>query len=265
VSGEIEVPLGGAVTEAVRVGMTVRRPAASQDAAVAALLVHLERAGFTGAPRYLGRDEGGRSVLTWIDGWSPAPTQEQLISVDAVRSVGALLRQYHDAVAGYRPGAAGAVFLDGPRVLSAGQVVCHGDIAPRNTVFVAGTPVAFIDWDGAWISDPLWDVGHAIWQFAPLDPDRRLRATGWHDIPDRLSRATALADGYGLSQAARAELPARIAPMIRQCAAGVEARVRAGEPAFIRLADAGVIHDMEEAARYAAVQEPALLERLLAG
>ena len=36
--------------------------------AVRDLLLHLESVGFDGAPRYLGTDDLGREVLTWIDG-----------------------------------------------------------------------------------------------------------------------------------------------------------------------------------------------------
>jgi hypothetical protein len=43
-----------------------------------------------------------------------------------------------------------------------------------------------------------------MWQFAPLRPDSGLRATGWPQIPDRLARAAALADGYRLGRDARA-------------------------------------------------------------
>jgi Phosphotransferase enzyme family len=263
VAGEEEVPLGGAITDAVRVGQTVRRPAGPQDAGVAGLLDHLVAVGFAGAPRYLGRDESGRSVLSWIDGWCPGPAEAYLVDLEAVREVGELLRAYHDAVVDYRPVSPG--FLEGPRELSPGQVVCHGDIAPRNTVFVAGKPVAFIDWDGAWISDPLWDVGYAIWQFAPLDSDEWVRAAGWSDMPDRLGRAVALVDGYRLDRAGREALPARIPPMIQQCTDGVVALVEAGNPPFVRLAEQGVIGGMREAAQLAADQESALLDRLLAG
>ena len=37
----------------------------------AALLDHLERVGFSGAPRYLGSDERGREVLSYIPGEAP--------------------------------------------------------------------------------------------------------------------------------------------------------------------------------------------------
>jgi hypothetical protein len=255
-----EEPLRGLVTAAVRVGDTVRRPAVP---VADALLSYLQAAGFTGAPRFLGHDEQGRSVLSWVEGWCPALADDHLIGLDALHAVGALLRRYHDAVAGYQPAGAAARFDEGPRTRAAGQVVCHGDIAPRNTVFRDGLPVAFIDWDGIWISDPLWDVGYAIWQFAPLRDDAGLRATGWPAIPDRLARAAALAAGYRLDRSACHTLPASIAPMIRQCAASIVAKARAGQPAFTRLARTSVLADMEREARYAASQESALRRRLL--
>jgi hypothetical protein len=259
-----EVPLGGLITAAVRAGNTVRRPAGPGASAVTALLTYLESAGFTGAPRYLGRDDHGRSVLTWIEGWCPSRDEEHLIDDGALRAVGALLRCYHDVVAGYDPSGAAAGFEEGPRARAPGQLVCHGDVAPRNTIFHDGVPVAFIDWDGAWISDPLWEVGHAMWQFAPLRPDSGLRSAGWHEIPDRLARAAALADGYRLGRDARRAVPALIAPMISGCAASVVAKARAGQAAFARLVEDGVPDDLDQEAAYAIAQEAPLRHLLLA-
>ena len=259
-----EMPLGGLVTDAVRAGNTVRRPAAPGAAAVIALLTHLESAGFAGAPRYLGRDDRGRVVLSWIDGWCPRRDQEHLIDATALRAVGALLRRYHDAVAGYDPSGAAAGFEEGPPAVAPGQLICHGDVAPRNTIFRGGLPVAFVDWDGAWISDPLWEVGHAMWQFAPLRPDSGLRATGRPQIPDRLARAAALADGYRLGRDARRSVPGLIAPLISGCAASVVAKAQAGQPAFARLIEDGVLDNLDQEARYAAAQEAPLRRRLLA-
>lgn len=259
-----EKPLGGLITAAVRAGNTVRRPAVPGMAAVAALLTHLESAGFAGAPRYLGRDDRGRSVLTWIEGWCPRRDEEHLIDATALSAVGALLRRYHDAVAGYDPSGAAAGFEEGPHVRAPGQLVCHGDVAPRNTIFRDGLPVAFVDWDGAWISDPLWEVAHALWQFAPLRPDTGLRSAGWPHIPDRLARAAALADGYRLGRDARRTVPALIAPMISGCAASVVAKAGSGQPAFAHLIEDGVLGALEQEARYAAAQEAPLRRRLLA-
>src|SRR5581483_10940129 len=64
-----ELLAGGAATEGVvRVGDTVRRPAGSGSRLMRDVLLHLERVGFDAAPRWLGLDEEGRDVLSWIDG-----------------------------------------------------------------------------------------------------------------------------------------------------------------------------------------------------
>ncbi|MCP9487559.1 MAG: hypothetical protein MSC30_17065 [Gaiellaceae bacterium MAG52_C11] len=60
---------GGAMTEGVvRAGWTVRRPPRYATQLTRDVLLHLERTGFDTAPRWLGFDEQGRNVLSWIDG-----------------------------------------------------------------------------------------------------------------------------------------------------------------------------------------------------
>ena len=59
---------GNVAAGVVRVGDTVRKPAGFWTPAVEALLSHLGRAGFTGAPRPLGRDGEGRQVLEYVPG-----------------------------------------------------------------------------------------------------------------------------------------------------------------------------------------------------
>ncbi len=67
---ELEVPLfGGDLTEGlVRVGETVRRPRIAESDLVEALLLYLQRCGFDGAPRFLGIDDAGRQVLSFVHG-----------------------------------------------------------------------------------------------------------------------------------------------------------------------------------------------------
>src|SRR5258706_7500705 len=71
--GEIETEqetllYGGNVTGAARVGQTVRRVTGCWSTTVHDLLRHLEASGFTGAPRFVGIDEQGREILTFIKG-----------------------------------------------------------------------------------------------------------------------------------------------------------------------------------------------------
>jgi len=65
-----EIPLLGARITAgiVRVDDTVRRPISGDRTAVHALLRHLEAVGFDGTPRFLGIDETGREILSFLPG-----------------------------------------------------------------------------------------------------------------------------------------------------------------------------------------------------
>jgi aminoglycoside phosphotransferase (APT) family kinase protein len=187
-----ESPLaGGAMTAGVvRIGETVRRRRSSQ--LMRDVLLHLERVGFDAAPRWLGVDEDGRDILTWIDGetytergqmhpYIGDPPQRVTFSDDQVEAAFRLLRRYHDT-------------FDK-------DVVCHGDFGPWNLVWRDGLPVGVIDFDDVHRGDPSEDVAYALrmfvsYGFARAEPDqlaRRTRAAlaaygGSFDIPSILER-----------------------------------------------------------------------------
>src|SRR3954462_546940 len=96
-----EVLLDGGLTNAglvSRVGDTVRRPRRPTSAATWALLEHLERVGFDGAPRFLGVDDRGREMLSFMPGAAAIePHEDWVFSDEALVTVAELLRRYHDA------------------------------------------------------------------------------------------------------------------------------------------------------------------------
>lgn len=147
-----EVPLtGGRITEGVVLaGDTVRRPSGPHTAFVHRLLEHLERAGFEGAPRALGRDERGREVLTYVEGWVPPDLDTW---TDAQLSCAArLLREFHDATAG-------------SSLAGTHEVVCHNDVSPCNFVFRGELPVALIDFDAAAPGRRSSDIAYGGWMW----------------------------------------------------------------------------------------------------
>ena len=163
-----EVPLGGGNMSGgvVRVGGTVRRPAGPWTPAVHALLAHLRDAGFDGAPRPLGTDERGREVLTFIPGTVAWPGGFGLLDGDApLRRAARLIRDFHDAVAGFTPppGARWQALLPA----GGGEIIAHNDLAPWNLVIGDGG-WAFIDWDSAAPGTRLQDLAYAMHGFAPL-------------------------------------------------------------------------------------------------
>lgn len=235
-----ERPLGGRVAAAVQLGDTVRRATGPWTPAVHALLRHLEAVGFPGAPRVLGFDAQGREVLTFVPG--EVPEAARAVTDAALGELGGLLRRYHDAVAGFAlPGELAWHWGEEPVPPGARRVVCHNDLAPHNTVFRGGRPVAFIDWDFAAPGPAVWDVANAAWQFVPLADDADCaRIGGWAEPPDRFLRLRILADAYRLPASERAVIAEVVARRMEATASGIEALAAAGGPAFRRLLADGV-------------------------
>src|SRR3954467_13957633 len=89
----------------VRIGDTVRRPQRPTSPATHALLRHLADVGFPGAPRFLGVDDKGREVLSYVHGTAVTPPYPAWALTDeALVSVAHLLRDYHRAVSTFDPG-----------------------------------------------------------------------------------------------------------------------------------------------------------------
>jgi hypothetical protein len=202
-----EIPLAGGNISAgvVRVGDTVRRPAGPWTPAVHALLAHLHEAGFHAAPRPLGLDERGREVLEFVPGTTVWPDRFDEVEPRArLARVGRMIREFHDAVAGFTPppDAVWQVAIP-PEDDGGGEIIAHHDLAPWNLV-TDGDGWTFIDWDGAGPGSRLWDLAYAMKAFVPLSAD-----PGWQR-PDAAARARVLADAYGLVDEQRR----RLAPML---------------------------------------------------
>ncbi|HKH80856.1 MAG TPA: phosphotransferase [Methylovirgula sp.] len=156
--------IGGRTTlGVVRLGETVRRPPTPNLGFVRALLRHLEAVGFDGAPRYLGTDESGREIYSYIPGVVPAELGEH--DDKTLENAARLIRAYHDATA--------PLFATPSAQKVCIEVACHNDLSPCNTVFRDGHPVAFIDFDAAAPGSRSYDLGYAAWLWLDLgNPDR---------------------------------------------------------------------------------------------
>ena len=237
---------GGFVNAVVRVGDTVRRPAPARAAFVRELLRLFEAGGWAGAPRHLGVDERGREVLGYLEGhvaWEPR--QPAAVSSDeSLLAVARLVREFHDLTAG-------------TALAGAGEVVCHNDLSPKNTVYrpVDGAlrPVAFIDWDLAAPGARVHDVAHVCWQYLGLGPSVT-------DVAEAGRRLRLVADGYGLTD--RGDLVATVLWWQDRCWRGIEAQAEAGDPAMVRLRDSGVVEEVRAAYHWVSAHRDAL-ERTL--
>lgn len=213
----------------VRVGDTVRRPQSAGSPAVHALLRHLQGVGFDGAPRYLGQDDDGREVLSYIDGDVPTqPHPPWALTDSALVSVARLLRRYHLAVRSFDP--APHVWPTTVPSPYRGGLVSHNDPNLDNVVFRDGEAVALIDFDLASPGSALWDVALAARLWVPLRdpldvPDARAQRTG--------ERLRLLADAYELPDPERRRLAAAARETHGWCYDIIRAGAAQGQPGYV--------------------------------
>jgi hypothetical protein len=219
--GPEEPLLGGDVTDGlVRIGDTVRRPLQPSSALVEAVLEFLERTGFEGAPRFLGRDAQGRQALSFVSGEvAGRPWPGWMADNDRIASVGRLVRRFDDAMqpfgvpADVRTNMLADPPGTPPSIARPPLFVGHMDITPENVVFVDGQASALIDFDMARPTDRVSEVCNLLLWWAPLMAIED-RETVVRDV-DAIERAALLVDAYDLGPADRE----RIVPMARNMAA----------------------------------------------
>ena len=159
----------------------MRRPPKSNAAFVHDLLLWLEGQEFRFAPRFLGVDEQGRDILSYLEGrtWSGSGSglPDDLL-IQAARAI----RHLHDITAG--------------SLLAQGQeIVAHNDLGPHNTIFHKDQLIGLIDWDDAAPGTRLRDLANAVYNYVDVghwanqtadEQARRIRlmcaAYGWNDL-----------------------------------------------------------------------------------
>jgi hypothetical protein len=186
---------------------------------VEAILEFLERTGFDGAPRFLGRDAQGRQALSFVSGEvAGRPWPGWMADNDRIVSVARLVRRFDDAMQsfGVPADAQTNVLADPPgtppSTAGPSTFVGHMDITPENVVFVDGQASALIDFDLARPTDRVNEVCNLLLWWAPLMPIED-REAAVRDV-DAVERAAMLVDAYDLGQQDREW----IVPMARNVA-----------------------------------------------
>jgi hypothetical protein len=147
----------------IRIGDTVRRPVHPWSAAIHELLLYLESAGFPYSPRFLGIDDEGREVLSYLPGESGADAWSKVVADE-------------------------------------GLVAMARDFGPWNLVWQGTRPVGVLDWDYAWPARPIHDVAYAVEYTAPFRDDQVcVECLRYPVPPDRRRRLERFAEAYGLS------------------------------------------------------------------
>jgi aminoglycoside phosphotransferase (APT) family kinase protein len=178
--------------------------------------------------------------LSYVEGDVPrgGKSPEYLWRDETLEAVARLVRQFHDATIGWQL-PPDACWQDLAAFPEGGEVICHNDLAPWNTVFAThGWPTAFVDWDLAAPGSRLWDVAFAIWHFVPLYGE--IEAGDPFDpgiFYPRGGRVRRFCDAYGLDS--RDGVVEMIKLRQETTHATFKRRAEAGEPAYVRLWEMG--------------------------
>ncbi len=228
------VPLaGGNSGVVVRQGDTVRRPSGPWTGQVQQAMRDLRAAGLTFVPEPLGLDNQGREVVEFIDGDVGVYPMPAWVWTDALLAqVARALRQLHDT----------STSMSMPRSgwrrepVEPVEVLCHGDVAPYNTVCRDGQLVSFIDWDYAQPAPRGWDLGYAAYRWVSLT--RPGHPDGCPlDLEEQRRRLELFCAQYGDVQSH--EVIAWAVVRLEDLVQHSRARAADGEPAFVATVAAG--------------------------
>ncbi|WP_431523288.1 phosphotransferase [Paenibacillus amylolyticus] len=250
-SEQEEVLTGGNVNQVVRIGETVRRHA-KPNPYVVELLLHLEKVGYNHAPRYLGIDEQGREILSYLEGIVPGndypDLEEYMWSDESLIEVAKLLRSYHDATVGFTTTSVSTNRYPG---ITEDEVVCHNDFAPYNVVYKDGRPQGIIDFDMAGPGPRMWDIAYVLYTSVPLaDFSPEMNGAGvmtYASEPHgaiRKNRIALFMTNYGLG--VPADLKEWVLSRIRFMCQTLTDRAAAGELAFINMVEEGHLAHYEK-------------------
>jgi hypothetical protein len=202
-----ETPLttygGGSAARAHLDQGVVLRDAGPWSRSVIALLKHFESVGFRGAPRVVGDGfwPDGREAVTFMPGSNPHP---RAWPDDALVTIGALLRDMHEASASFAA-PSGSVWKPwfGRELPGTHPVIGHCDTGPWNIVADTEQRLALIDWEFAGPVDAIWELAHTAWLNAQLHDDDIAERFQLPSAEQRAKQMRLLVEGYGLAKSER--------------------------------------------------------------
>jgi tRNA A-37 threonylcarbamoyl transferase component Bud32 len=174
------IPLtGGRVTKNVtKIGKFVHRPCCNNSSFVHNTLLWKEKKNPTIAPHFIGIDDDGREIITFLEGYSPDNLGN--FSNKQLYNAGKIINNLHN------------VLSDFPDC-KYDQTVCHNDLSPCNFMFQNDAPYAVFDWDTAEIGDPMNDLAYSIWMWCDIGN----REQSIELVNDKIN---SIMDGYGIKR-----------------------------------------------------------------
>jgi len=153
--------LGGTMNHVIKIGDTIHRQNMGNPL-LHSYLQFLEEKGMTGTPRFLGMDEQGREILSYVAG----ETAESGLGFDppclhsdqAICDMARFMRRLHDVSADFLPIALKGGWVNPQLPEKSYETICHGDAAIWNFALVNKRITGMFDFDQACPGTRAWDL-----------------------------------------------------------------------------------------------------------
>lgn len=195
------IDLGGTMNRVEQIGDTVHR-IVKGGPILHAYLLFLEAEGMPGVPRFLGLDEQGREILTYLPGKTQEGVGEKLLhhpclhSDETLVEAARILRKLHDISVKFLPYALAQGWNNGAYPQHEPETICHNDAASWNFVFVDYRPAGIFDFDTACAGSRRWDLTTTVFSFIPLIPYGYIPS---EHAAERKRRIRMFFDAYGMA------------------------------------------------------------------
>jgi len=157
---------GGTRNQTVKIGNIIHKKAPEQHPMVRAYLLYLEKEKMQGVPRFLGIDEQGRDMLSYLPGKTMGPDYPHdhpcLHSDQCVIDTARFMRKLHDISVGFLPRAVEAGWINPFFSNEAPEIICHGDAATWNFVFVNDRIAGLFDFEQAYPGTRYWELASTV-------------------------------------------------------------------------------------------------------
>jgi len=157
---------GSTRNQTVKIDNVIHKAATAQHPMVREYLLYLEERGMPGVPRFLGVDEHGRDMFSYLPGKTMGPDYPHdhpcLHSDQCIIDTARFMRNLHDVSIGFLPKAIEAGWTNPFFPNEIPEIICHGDAAIWNFVFVNDRPVGLFDFEQAYPGTRCWELASTI-------------------------------------------------------------------------------------------------------
>ncbi len=244
---------GGSMNQVEKIGNTVHRQVKGGPI-LHSYLQYLEKVGMDGVPRFLGLDEQGREILTYLPGKTQGngiPVFDPLLGAEkTIIGVARFMRKLHDISEGFLVEALAYNWINPEYPHENCETICHNDAAVWNFVFTNKRITGLIDFDDACAGTRIWDLAQSVYGTVHLLPwvSGENYETSKH-AAERKHRVKLYFDAYGM------DCPPNFMNMVYQrikigVLDALSKGAAAGDETSIRLVKAGTLKHYEKVAAF---------------